>query len=89
LNRLAIVGERVLAEVHAHSPASAVQALRSELDSLTSGSAAPEVPPASPAVRLPAKCPQCGGTVHPMEVEWADDRTVLCAYCGSVLLGEA
>jgi hypothetical protein len=37
--------------------------------------------------RLPGKCPQCGGTVHPQEVEWIDERTASCDYCGSILEG--
>ncbi|MEX2030287.1 MAG: hypothetical protein WD906_04890 [Anaerolineales bacterium] len=36
-----------------------------------------------PQGRLPTHCPQCGGSVHPGEVEWADDRTAICDYCGS------
>jgi hypothetical protein len=37
--------------------------------------------------KLPAKCPQCGGTVHPQEVEWIDETTASCDYCGSILEG--
>lgn len=33
--------------------------------------------------RLPSKCPYCGGGVLPAEAEWAEDDSVLCAYCGS------
>jgi hypothetical protein len=36
---------------------------------------------------LPDKCPQCGGTVDPREVEWVSDDTVECAYCGSLVRG--
>ena len=35
--------------------------------------------------RLPVKCPQCGGTVHPQEVIWIDEQSATCDYCGSVL----
>jgi len=34
---------------------------------------------------LPTHCPQCGGSVRSDEVEWIDDRTAECAYCGSPL----
>jgi hypothetical protein len=37
---------------------------------------------------LPVKCPQCGGTIHPGEVDWLDTDRVLCSYCGSVVSGE-
>lgn len=32
---------------------------------------------------LPTHCPSCGGVVRPDEVEWLDDITAECAYCGS------
>jgi ribosomal protein S27AE len=42
--------------------------------------------PGSPAEpRLPAKCPYCGGSVLASEVEWIDERSAICDYCGSPL----
>jgi hypothetical protein len=32
---------------------------------------------------LPTRCPACGAAVRPDEVEWLDDVTAECAYCGS------
>lgn len=32
---------------------------------------------------LPTHCPSCGATVRPDEVEWLDETTAECAYCGS------
>lgn len=32
---------------------------------------------------LPTHCPSCGAAVRPDEVEWLDDVTAACAYCGS------
>jgi hypothetical protein len=43
--------------------------------------------PAKPP-HLPAKCPSCGGSVDPREVEWVDGRSVECAYCGSLIPAE-
>ena len=37
---------------------------------------------------LPTRCPGCGGPVRPDEVEWLDDATAECSYCGSSLRGE-
>lgn len=34
---------------------------------------------------LPTQCPSCGSPVHPDEVEWLDDLTAECAYCGTTL----
>ena len=32
---------------------------------------------------LPTYCPGCGAAVRPDEVEWLDDLTAECGYCGS------
>ena len=32
---------------------------------------------------LPTHCPQCGAALRPDEVEWLDDVTAECGYCGS------
>lgn len=33
--------------------------------------------------QLPTHCPSCGGALRPDEVEWLDEVTAECAYCGS------
>jgi hypothetical protein len=32
---------------------------------------------------LPTHCPSCGAVVEPDEVEWLDEATAECDYCGS------
>lgn len=32
---------------------------------------------------LPTHCPQCGAALRPDEVEWLDEVTAECGYCGS------
>jgi hypothetical protein len=39
--------------------------------------------------KLPLKCPNCGGSVHPDELEWTDSRSAICDYCGSILETES
>lgn len=34
---------------------------------------------------LPTHCPSCGAGLRPDEVEWVDNITAECAYCGSPL----
>ena len=34
---------------------------------------------------LPATCPSCGGPLLPKEVDWHDETTALCPFCGSVI----
>lgn len=49
---------------------------------------APEPEPAAQAARrplLPTRCPACGGPVDPREVEWADEQTAECVYCGGLI----
>jgi hypothetical protein len=41
-----------------------------------------QVPPLKRPV-LPTHCPSCGAAVRPDEVEWLDEVTAECAYCGS------
>ena len=38
-----------------------------------------------PAIKpiLPTHCPQCGAALRPDEVEWLDNVTAECGYCGS------
>ena len=40
------------------------------------------------ALRLPSKCPYCGGTLNPSEVEHTAGGGVVCLYCGSVVQGD-
>jgi hypothetical protein len=35
--------------------------------------------------RLPTTCPKCGAPVHNTDVNWIDDQSAECIYCGSVL----
>jgi hypothetical protein len=37
---------------------------------------------------LPTHCPSCGAGVKPDEVEWLDDLTAECDYCGSPIRAE-
>jgi hypothetical protein len=37
---------------------------------------------------LPTHCPSCGAAVRSDEVDWLDDVTAECAYCGSPVRGE-
>jgi hypothetical protein len=47
--------------------------------------AVPEAPAAAPRRALPAKCPHCAGAVRSDEVDWIDDASAECLYCGGVI----
>ena len=84
--RLAQLGPRVVAELHEHGSDSEAQQLTAYLENLWPGLSA-SARPSGPAKRpvLPTHCPGCGAPVHPAEIEWLDDVTGECAYCGSPL----
>jgi len=82
--RLQQAGRRVISELNERGlekEASEIQALLERLLS-----AAPSLPLSqTPAKRpvLPTHCPACGAAVRPDEIEWLDEVTAECAYCGS------
>ena len=46
-----------------------------------------QLPPTRKPI-LPTHCPQCGAALRPDEVEWLDDITAECGYCGSPIREE-
>ena len=82
--RLHRAGRRVIAELNEQglqNEAAEIETwLKSVLPALPSLDS-PERPSKKPV--LPAHCPSCGAAVLPDEVEWLDEVTAECAYCGS------
>lgn len=37
---------------------------------------------------LPVSCPHCGGAIRPGEVNWVDDITAECEFCGNMVRAE-
>ncbi|MCJ7824160.1 MAG: hypothetical protein MUP44_04625 [Anaerolineales bacterium] len=44
--------------------------------------------PSSSSGHFPTKCPSCGGTLRPDELEWIDNLSGVCAYCGSMVAAD-
>jgi hypothetical protein len=42
----------------------------------------------SPRVQLPTNCPSCGAPIRSDQVDWVDQATAECPYCGSLVRGE-
>jgi len=42
-------------------------------------------PASAPHPQLPLKCPSCGASIHPNDVNWLDNSTAECEFCGSSL----
>ena len=86
-HRLQAAGPRVLADLRKHNLTDEAATLEADLKEmlaqgeLTLGSTTA----AEHTYRLPAKCPCCGGTVMPDEVQWLEDGRAVCDYCGSIL----
>lgn len=83
-HRLARPAGRIIAELHDAG-------LHEEADQLAVfirglGAVSDPLSARDPALRrpsLPTHCPDCGAPVRPDEVDWLDDATAECEYCGS------
>jgi hypothetical protein len=73
-------------KMQAHGMQAGVEALRAQFGA-EEIEFKPELQAAAPGRRLilPAACPQCGAPVRGDEVEWIDEHSVECAYCGAVI----
>ncbi|HLA07484.1 MAG TPA: hypothetical protein VJ022_08575 [Anaerolineales bacterium] len=82
--RLQNAGMRVISElkeIGLMNEAAEIESwLRTHLPSMPSRDVK-ELPAKKPA--LPTHCPQCGAGIRPDEVEWLDEITAECGYCGS------
>lgn len=86
--KMRIFGQRAIEELKARS----LNAEADEIVNLLNVNLPKEisVENSTPAKKpvLPTHCPSCGAAVRPDEVEWLDDVTAECAYCGSPVRGE-
>lgn len=88
-------GQRVAAELNQRgltNEATQIEAyLKATLPPLPAGYAAP-LPAQAGGERakpvLPTNCPGCGGPIRADEVEWVDEVTAECPYCGSAVRPE-
>ncbi len=87
---LANAGRRFVAELKGRGrpdEAREIEAyLKSTLPAGFAGLPATEVEKRRPV--LPTNCPGCGGPIRSDEVEWVDDVTAECPYCGSSVRAE-
>ena len=87
-NRVRILGQRIVNELQARG----LNIEAEEIANLLSGNLpnTPSDEKSAPEKRsvLPTHCPSCGATVKPDEVEWLDEITAECSYCGSPIRDE-
>lgn len=84
MRRLALAAGRIIEELRSRGHAAVADRIESQLPESGFQLQAQQQSPAE-MLKLPAKCPQCGGSVHPDEVEWANAHSAICDYCGSIL----
>lgn len=89
LLRLASLGNQMVTEFRQRGYAAESQKLADYLENLSPGFGT-EHASTAPAghAPLPTHCPGCGAPDHPDEVEWLDDITAECPFCGSPLRRE-
>jgi len=79
--RLHYAGERTLVELREHNLTNEADQIEKWLKSVM-----PDPPTVDSRVgrpTLPIHCPSCGAPLRPDEVDWFDDSTAECGYCGS------
>ena len=77
---------RFIQEQRGRGFAAEAEQIQQALNAALGPAAAPASAPAPlTRVRLPTACPQCGGPVRSDEVEWIDEVSAACSYCGAVL----
>jgi hypothetical protein len=87
--RVTTLGQQAVDELSAHGLTDEANEIREVIQNNVPAhvSAAPLVPEKKRPI-LPTHCPSCGAALKPNDVEWLDDVTAECEYCGSPVRGE-
>jgi hypothetical protein len=84
LQRLQQAAIRVISELNERGLGKEASEIETRLKTILPSTASMDTPEASvKRPILPTHCPSCGAAVRPDEVEWLDEVTAECAYCGS------
>jgi hypothetical protein len=76
-------GRRVAEDLRRLGQPGLAQELSASLEGTSQGEEEAGSAPARP--RLPLQCPHCGAPARPDEVEWFEDGSAECAYCGGII----
>jgi len=89
LPKLYKAGTRVIAELNENGLPNEASQIEAWLKTVLPSMSAFDSPTtSSKKAILPTHCPSCGAAVRPDEVEWLDEFTAECAYCGSPVRDE-
>lgn len=84
--RLPHIAVRISEELRSRGLVSEAEQLEVEVKDLLKMKSLPsDSSPRESGDPFPAKCPYCGGTVHPNEVEWVSSNHAVCSFCGSIV----
>lgn len=88
--RAAQVAQRAQAELNQRGLSAEAQELSSWAKSSGAPSSAGSVAMSAPVKKplLPTSCPECGGPLRADDVDWIDEVTAECNWCGTGLRGE-
>jgi hypothetical protein len=85
--KLQRVGRRIVSELNERGLKAEASQIEDWLKTAAPGGPSPNVSPQRPP--LPTHCPSCGAALRPDEVEWLDEMTAECEYCGSPVRGRS
>ena len=88
-HRVRRAGERIVAELRSHGFNAEAQEIASVTQVNLPASADILTEPPQKRAILPTHCPSCGAAVRPDEVDWLDEVTAECDYCGSPVRAES
>lgn len=82
-HRLHKAGRRIVDELRERGLNAEAAEVESVLRNSDQAPAEKEAPAPQKRATLPTHCPSCGAAMRPDEVEWLDELTAECDYCGS------
>lgn len=84
------IGQRIITELEQTGFPAQAGEIRAWLNGAVPGSTGSPGPGSPPRrALLPTACPSCGGPLFSNEVDWVDETTAQCPYCGGGVRGEA
>ena len=86
--RLQALGERIVAELNERGLTAEAEEIASVVQNNLPVIQTLQPKPSQKRAVLPTHCPACGAAVRPDEVEWLDEVTAGCDYCGSPVRSE-
>ena len=78
-------GNRIVAELSERGLAEQAVGIQTLLKAHLPGGFVPATNLEKTKVVLPTNCPGCGAPIHASEVEWTDEITAECPFCGSAV----